>query len=320
MIDKSYPNNSYDPNNDPLEQLILAMDASEAREAQEAKVLEARKQHEVSPQPSKAAPQEKDFENFPHEFSSYLSSNSADAQKQLAKICHELARYGDYPSVRDRFCQLSLELNEYKLQAPGFRPRPSVKKSYGKLVCLQIHRDLGVIDCHWLFVRRERIRIDKGDALYQPLFDHSMPFDFDLAWSFANEEWSNGTKAGKTLHLTELQQYQTASLRSKSVKERYKRLTVGTRANGKLQLGPLHQATTALNKWCEDDDRVVPEFQAYEGIFTAYWLLSEGFTLSALAALTGLILGQPPMNPRTLGGKLEKLLKRLEPSVPKTGP
>ncbi len=318
MIDKSYPSNSQDPLGDDLEAFVQKL---EALEAQEAQAPEAPAQGHVPPRPQEAVPpQDEEFKHFPHEFNERLSTDSADALKQLAKICHELARHGDYSAVRDRFCQLSLELNNYALQAPGFRPRPRERGSFGKLVCMQIHRDLGMIDLHWFFVRHERIRVDRSDALYQPLFDFDMPFDFDLAWSFVNENWRSETKVSKALHLTEVQQYQSASLRSKLVAERCKRLTVGKRENGKFQPGHIHQATTALNKWCEDDVRVVPEFETYEGIFTAYWLLGEGCTLSELAVLTGLVLGQPPMNPRTLGGKLTKLLKRLEPCGVLSGP
>lgn len=314
MIEKSYPSRSIDPMGDELDELVREVTAKEARGGQEAQTSEVAAQGGASLQEQEeGSPAEHEFKHFPHEFSKRMSIDCADAQKQLSKICHELARYGNYSSVRDRFCQLSLELNSYALHAPGFRPRPSVKKSFGKPVCMQIHRDLGVIDCHWFFVRRESVRVDSGDALYQPLFDPDMPFDFELAWSFVNENWRNETKASKALHLTEAQQYQSASLRSESVADRYKRLTVGKRENKKLQPGPLHQAMTALNKWCEDDVRVVAEFDTYVGIFTAYWLLGEGRKLSALAALTGLVLGEPPMNPRTLGGKLEKLLKRVEP-------
>lgn len=318
MIDKSYPYQFNDPHSDALDDLLRETEAEETCKGQE---IPAPEQKNAPPhQPQADYPQEKEYKSFPHDFNERLSTDFLDAQKQLAKICHDLARHGDYATVRDRFCQLSLELNNYSLQAPGFRPRPSVKESFGKSVCMQIHRDLGVIDCHWFFVRHDRIRIDRGDALYQPLFDPDMPFDFDLAWSFVNENWRSETKVSKALHLTEIQQYQSASLKSKLVSDRYKRLTVGKRVNGKLQPGALHQATTALNKWCEDDPRVVPEFDTYEGIFTAYSLLGEGCKLSALAVFTGLILGQPPMNPRTLGGKLEKLLKRVEPCGATSGP
>ncbi|WP_177340928.1 hypothetical protein [Comamonas thiooxydans] len=318
MIDKSYPSNSQDPVGDDLEAFVQKL---EALEAQEAQAPEAPARGHVPPRLQEAAPpQDEEFKHFPHEFNERLSTDSADALRQLAKICHELARHSDYASVRNPLCQLSLELNNYALHAPGFRPRPRVRKSFGKSVCMQIHRDLGMTDLHWFFVRHERIRIDSGDALYQPLFDHDMPFDFELAWSFVKENWRNETKVSKALHLTEAQQYQSASLKSELVADRYKRLTVGKRENGKLQPGPLHQAVTALNKWCEDDDRVVPEFSTYEGIFTAYWLLGEGCKLSALAALTGLVLGQPPMNPRTLGCKLQKLLKRVEPCGALSGP
>lgn len=311
MIDKSYPNSSNDPHGDTLDAILRQM---EVAEAEEAKAKEAPDRGNVSSQPQNTvSTQVEEFKDFPHEFNERLSTTPADAQKQLEKICHELARHGDYSAVRDRFCQLSLEMNHYALHAPGFRPRPRVKNSFGKPVCMQIHRDLGVIDCHWFFMRHEHIRVDRSDALYQPLFDAEMPFDFDLAWSFVNENWRSETKVSKALHLTEVQQYQSASLRSKSVADRFNRLTVGKRENGKLLLGPLHQATTALNKWCENDSRVLPEFDTYEGIFTAHWLLGTGCKLSALATLTGLVLGQPPMNPRTLGGKLEKLLKHLEP-------
>lgn len=146
-----------------------------------------------SSEPEQATPDLVNSE-FPTIPKQRLSSTSEEASHLLIQACHELARHGDYAAVRDRICQLQIELNEYGLLAPSFRPKPKKSRPKGKdstksftAADLAIHRDLIVIDCHWLYVRKVKVRVDPGDMLYQPLFRLTRPFDYELAWMFANE-------------------------------------------------------------------------------------------------------------------------------------
>lgn len=265
--------------------------------------------------------------SFPPAQAARLSTSLQDALFQLKQACHELALHGNYDSVRNCICQLQIELNDYGLYAPNFRPRPKAARPKGKGTRkeftdgdMAIHRDLIVIDCHWLFVRNVKVRVDPGDMLYEPLFTREMPFSYELAWKFANETWSNETRVGKALRLPQSVQYQLAALRSRDVANDLERLTVGSRQDGRLLRSPLARVGVALQEWCDDDDRVESQFEVYEAMYQAYWLLGPDSKATALAELTGLIHGSPPLNPRTLRGKLEKLLDRMGQEWSKTGP
>lgn len=256
-----------------------------------------------------------------------LSACTEDALDQLKDACQELARKGDYAAVRARICQLQIELNEYGLLAPSFRPRPKQsrpkgsgsKKSFTE-ADMAIHRDLIVIDCHWLYARKVKVRIGSGDMLYQPLFNHSNPFDYELAWTFANENWRNDTRVNNALRLPKLLQYQLAALRCNDIAKDLERLTIGSRKGGRLLQSPAARVCVALQEWCEDDPRVESHFEAYEAIYTAYWLLGPSAKTTALAELAGLIHGKEALNPRTLRGKLDKLLDRMGDEHAATGP
>lgn len=256
-----------------------------------------------------------------------LSGCSKDALDQLKEVCHELARHGDYAAVRNRICQLQLELNEYGLLAPSFRPRPKTSRPKGSgskksftHTDMAIHRDLIVIDCHWLYMRKVKVRIGSGDMLYQPLFNHAKPFDFELAWTFANENWRSDTRVNSALRLPKLLQYQLAALRCNDIAKDLERLTIGTRKGGRLLQSPLARVCVALQEWCDDDPRVESQFEAYEAIYQAYWLLGPSAKTTALAELAGLINGKEALNPRTLRGKLDKLLERMGDEHAATGP
>lgn len=265
--------------------------------------------------------------SFPQFDKGRISKSSDEALHLLAQACYELARHGDYAALRERICQLQIELNEYGLLAPSFRPRPKKsrpkgsgsKKSFTE-TDMAIHRDLIVIDCHWLYTRKVKVRVDSGDMLYQPLFNLSKPFDFDLAWTFANENWRNDTRVESALRLPKLLQYQLAALRCNAVAKDLERLTVGTRKGGRLLASPLARVSVALQEWCDDDPRVESQFEAYEAIYQAYWLLGPSAKTTALTELAALISGKEPLNPRTLQGKLDKLLGCMGKEHAATGP
>lgn len=265
--------------------------------------------------------------SFPKTQKERLSKSSDEALHLLAQACHELARHGDYATVRERICQLQIELNEYGLLAPSFRPRPKKSRPKGsgskKLFTetdMAIHRDLIVIDCHWLYARKVKVRVDSGDMLYQPLFNLSKLFDFELAWTFANENWRNDTRVESALRLPKLLQYQLAALRCSDIAKDLERLTVGTRKGGRLLPSPLARVCVALQEWCDDDPRVESQFEAYEAIYQAYWLLGPSAKTTALTELAALISGKEALNPRTLQGKLDKLLERMGDECAATGP
>lgn len=263
--------------------------------------------------------------DFPTIHGSRLSASTEEALDLLVQACHELARYGDYAAMRDRICQLQIELNEYGLLAPSFRPRPKKSRPVGSKKSftagdLAIHRDLIVIDCHWLHARKVRVCVSSGDMLYQPLFIHAKPFDYELAWRFANENWRNDTRVDSALRLPKLLQYQLAALRCDDIAKDLEKLRVGTRKGGRLLQSPLDRVCVALQEWCDDDPRVESQFRVYEAIYQAHWLLGPSAKTTTLADLAGLMQGKEALNPRTLQGKLEKLLERMGEKPEETGP
>lgn len=62
------------------------------------------------------------------------------------------------------------------------------------------------------------------------------------------------------------------------------------------------------------------EINTYEAIYQAYWLLGPSAKTTVLAELAGLIHGKEALNPRTLQGKLDKLLQRMGDEHATTGP
>lgn len=306
---------------DELEELLqeLGADSEEPKPAACAGTQPPVTEPVSTPEPVEAS--------FPKIEKGRISTSSDEALHLLAQACHELARHGDYAAVRARICQLQIELNEYGLLAPSFRPRPKKsrpkgngsKKSFTD-TDMSIHRDLIVIDCHWLYARKVKVRIGSSDMLYQPLFNHSKPFDYELAWTFANENWRNDTRVDSALRLPKLLQYQLAALRCRDIAKDLERLTVGTRKGGRLMQSPLARVCVALQEWCDDDPRVESQFEAYEAIYQAYWLLGPSAKTTALTELAALISGKEALNPRTLQGKLDKLLERMGEEHAGTGP
>lgn len=304
-----------------LEELLNSLDDDfqESKPTTRREIKTSVKEPISTPEPVKTS--------FPSFQESRLSKSSEDALQLLKQACHEQALHGDYEAMRGRICQLQIELNEYALLAPSFRPRPKALRKKGKdsskgftATDTTIHRDLIVIDCHWLFKRNEKIRVDPGDMLYQPLFDQTAPFNYELAWRFSQENWRNNTRALKALRLPARLQYQLATLRSNEIKQNLERLKTGCRRDGHWIGSPVARVGIALQEWIDEDPRVADQFSIYEAMYQAYWLLGPACKQTVLAELTGLIHGSMPLHPRTLSGKLEKLLNRMGEEWAKTGP
>jgi len=171
--------------------------------------------------------------------------------ERMELLLDELAEHGNYHFVRTELCQLSISLNIEGKKAPAFRPKVVTGKKYGDAIFEEIHRDQVVIDCHWLHSTKQRMPIRSKDVEYKALFQHSKPFPFDLAWTFACEKWKLDHRVIDMLRLTQYQQCQLSALRSKSVKKRIDGVEHGSRKENVFTPAPLSVFEQGLSAWCD---------------------------------------------------------------------
>jgi hypothetical protein len=221
-----------------------------------------------------------------------------------------LENVGQYLVIRESFCALSLELNNRKLLAPAFRPKPTIP--YGLKVHSEtqfaIQRDRVVIDCHWLHCRNERVKA--SESKWKGLLNLKRDFQYEKVCEFASESIKNEYRADAILRLTPRQQFQLVALRGNKTIEQFSKLTKSTREKGKPRLPPrLETIELGINNWCEKDSRVEKYHSQYLAIGKSTELLGEVASIKQIAELTGLILGQKPLSESTMRSKLHNLKK-----------
>jgi hypothetical protein len=230
--------------------------------------------------------------------------------EELVALMAELRIHGDYARIRDRYCQLSIQINIEGLLAPAFRtpPKPGAKRN--DPVFKQIHRDQLVIDCHWL--QSQDLMVKPRDLEFCPMFNKSGPFPFDLAWKFANKVWKKEHRAEEALSLTTFQQCQLATLRGPTVAERFDLALNGVRTPAGRSPAKVALVKKGLAEWCERNVRIVPLYEDYKSLWLARELLDKGASNCQIGKLHGLICGRPPLSDATISGKIKTMEKQLK--------
>lgn len=126
-----------------------------------------------------------------------------------------------YTDIRKYILTCSIMLNFKGEIAPRFRHmrkpiRPGVGRSYPIEHSL-LSNDRQVIDLHWIQCQKLQANEING---YKGLFDVDKPFDFETASVFVNKAGSLARKS-ELLGLSELEQFQLASIESTAVKTRW---------------------------------------------------------------------------------------------------
>jgi len=227
--------------------------------------------------------------------------------KCLEELMAELRRHGDYNRVREEYCQLSTLLNLQGLVAPAFRPATVTGMKFGDSVFKAIHRDKLVIDCHWMSVTKQFVKVRAKDIEFAPMFKGNKPFPFDLAWQFANRVWTANHRVVDMLRLTEFQQCQLAALRSDVIKKRIEGIENGTRKGGVFIPAPLSIFEQGLNAWCERDRRICKHREGYVAVWKARSFLGEAASVRQVGELAAMMLGEAPKDDKTIRGREEKI-------------
>jgi hypothetical protein len=126
-----------------------------------------------------------------------------------------------YTDIRKYILTCSIMLNFKGEIAPRFRHmrkpiRPGIGRSYPIEHSL-LSNDRQVIDLHWIQCQKLQANEING---YKGLFDVDKPFDFEKASVFVNKAGSLARKS-ELLGLSELEQFQLASIESTAVKTRW---------------------------------------------------------------------------------------------------
>ena len=222
----------------------------------------------------------------------------------LSAVVESWMKHNNYMRIRDEYCRLSISLNHSTLLAPAFRPFPTIpflKKNQSESDKV-LHRDRVVIDCHWLRCRNELVV--PRDKEYGPLFDVSVPFSFNLAASFACENWSSKHRAEEALILTPWQQPQLLSMQDEAVRNRRKEAEEGIGRGVDRRQPKIVLVRKTIREWCRKDKRIIPHLKTYEDLWLARELLGDGASMNEIAKLGGMIAGVPPLSEKSIRDKL----------------
>lgn len=235
------------------------------------------------------------------------------ATANFAALCAEVKATGDYKSARERYRALSFELNIHGKQAPAFRKKLETGKKLNDPVFLQIHRDNITIDCHWLWCTRAEVHVNEADNEFAPLFDYSIPFDFDLADNFASKKWKTENRTLEVLRLIDFYQVQCSALNSDTLKSRIKSLDQPRKEAGKRIPSIRSNFEKRLLTWGASVKNVQKHYSTYRALWTIHMLLGSSINNRMLSTLTALALGQPRKDPKTVKTQLNTLLQKVVP-------
>lgn len=238
--------------------------------------------------------------------------SSAQLAEELEQLVDGIQAPDDYVKVRDRYCAISVALNQRGLLAPAFREFPKISAHALKRGNEQmlIQRDRIVIDCHWLFCRAEVVEIYEGQ--WKGLLKRGKPLDMDRLATFAATKIKNESRAYGTLRLTDRQQCQLVALRGDSIGAQFKHLTVSTYSRSARVPSTMEPVERAINRWCEKDRRMVAHRSKYLAYAKAKALLGPGALIFEIAELAGLIMGDPPLQESAARLTLKKLAKKMD--------
>ncbi len=233
-----------------------------------------------------------------------------DPISMLEELLKELLSHGDYQRVRDKYCQLSIILNLQGRIAPAFRPQLNTGKKKGDSIFIDIHRDLVVIDAHWL--HSKGLHIKARDAEFRPMFNAKKPFPFDLAWTFAIKKWKSLHRTDEALTLTTFQQCQLLRMRGKVVSQRFEAALRGVKTSTGRIPAKIAAVRQSLNTWGEKDRRVIPFLDGYENLWLAEELLESDAPIRQIAELAALMDGSSQLADKTIRDKRKKLLGQIK--------
>lgn len=248
--------------------------------------------------------------SFPTSAAVQATTDHSKHAHRLHELAARITSHSAYDSVRKEWCTLNLQINTHGLWAPGFRPWPKLpQKPRDKCADHEhaIQRDRLVIESHWLHAHKELVNVDTTRNKWIPLFDHTKPFEIDLAEQFAQQVWSNNHRTEEVLGLTPYQQCQMFSLRTDSMKKHMESFSKPTRGpNNRSIPSPQAVIRTALARWRErqpnlgNNDRLLARAQAK-------YYLGETASGAQVARLAGFISGTPPQDAKTVAQSLKGL-------------
>ena len=237
---------------------------------------------------------------------------------QIVYLATQYRDAKNYAAVRDGFVRVSLVLNRFGLLAPVFRDQPRIPYAKDKrdLSHDQLLIDQIVIDCHWLYCRKENVRPRWLEL--QPMFDSSRQFDCThVAKRIARRNWSSDFKADELFSLAPRQQLQLVQIRSNRLKEQYRILV-----DGRSKYDPASSATkrtksllspvrSVIHAWADGNHRVRGQQEMYEALWIARELLPNTATDANFAELAALRCGVAALSAKTVSGKMISLDKQL---------
>lgn len=156
--------------------------------------------------------------------------------------CHSSNIALGYGTVRTDICAISIEMNLRQKQAPRFRPTKALAHKPPTAGELNMALDRQVIDLHWHAHTPDCTSETIDDYPY--IFDTD-PFDFELASEFAMEKWGAPAKALK-LHLSNDQQWRSAVIQSKKIRERWRVISRGDLCGGIIKQAGAPQIESRL--------------------------------------------------------------------------
>lgn len=290
-----------------LDDLLVGLDeddgsAEAAREALEAAASSAKIVGAVGP--TAARPQHDPAKElvecycFPEvtldqvDFMPLTSSDQASALKVL------IGTTSPYRQIRDKYCAISLAMNERGEVPPKFRPQRALPRRTQTATPddTLMMRDRQVIDMHWLHCRGKRDELP--DRAFATLFVEE-ELDFDMAGTLAAKSWTNEIKAGKVLNLIPYEEFQLACLRTKAVADAWRNAENSMKTTVDRRLREQLVSEPSLKPHIED--------------FKLLWLadkVMEGRGLRAVAQMHGWLSGKGPLSPAALSTKLKRMRRR----------
>lgn len=259
-----------------------------------------------------AEPQELTYPTLPIDPTPFTHNGLISRSTELASA---FRMEKDYGKIRQEFLMISLALNQFKLLAPVFReqPRMPFKKTEWKRHT-QILIDQIVIDLHWLHCRGEQVRPRWPEL--GTLLSPSREFDCDaVATQLAARSWTSDFRVLELIFVNDRQQRQLMQLRTQKLKETFRSILEG---KGRPDKGPGRASPTvakvrmAIVNWADRTHQIRGHEDMYESLWVARELLGNKVTNDDIGELAALRCGTPPLDRKTVAGKLKRLDDKLK--------
>lgn len=270
---------------------VLEAAASSAQVVSSAAPMAALPQHE----PTKELVECYGFPDVSLDQVEFLLLSCSDQKRELKAL---IGTTIPYHKIREKYCAISLAMNERSEAPPKFRPLRPLPRRTQKATSddTLMMRDRQVIDMHWLHCRGKRDELP--DRAFATLFVKD-ELDFDMAGILAAKSWTNEIKAGKILNLIPHEELQLACLRTKTVADKWRnaensmKTTVDRRLREQLISEPSLKPHVEDLKWLWLADKVVGD---------------NGLT--AVAQMHAWLTGKETLSINTLSTKLKRMRRR----------